>query len=401
MAQNLDGADTSDHGKFVDSDDEVTEYSESPYRYAAGSRPYYPLRIGELLNGRYRIEHKLGHGGFSTVWMAYDLKSKTDVALKVMAEGDSGEYEYRMQGEIKRSVKDTSGLVLYQSNFFLRGRGVDRRVLVFPMRGPSLDSLVGREIPMASRMSAARQLLEALANLHESGIVHRDINNNNVMWGIAPLGHLDKAAKYKLLGRPLKVAVPDEPWREGEVVKPIVVPDDLRTESFYLGDFGLAMRLGDPTIPPGRPPITYCSPDRLHGKDPSYTCDIWSYMCVFTELYVGFAPFHTWAKGGVISTMVRLMGPLPVEWKGQYCDPSKVQDSWYAQENTSGPRARPDKTEIEDLVLRGQPKASQIERQHAISVLSRGFNMSPELRPTAKELLQDPSFKALMDIHCP
>lgn len=113
------------------------------------------------------------------------------------------------------------------------------------------------------------------------------------MWGIAPLDNLDRAAKYEILGRPLKMAVPDEPWRQGEVVKPIEIPDDLKTETFYLGDFGLAMKPDTPVTQPGRPPIHFCSPERLHNHDPSFACDMWSYMCLFTELYVGFTPFHT------------------------------------------------------------------------------------------------------------
>lgn len=37
-----------------------------------------------MLNKRYLIEYKIGYGGFSTVWMAYDLQNKKDIALKVM-----------------------------------------------------------------------------------------------------------------------------------------------------------------------------------------------------------------------------------------------------------------------------------------------------------------------------
>ncbi|KAF3482360.1 protein kinase domain-containing protein [Arthroderma uncinatum] len=395
MSQKSDATDTSDHGEFVDSDDEVTEYSESPYRYDESSRPYYPIRIGELLNETYLIEHKLGHGGFATVWMAYDIKNKKNVALKIMTAGDSGEHEHRALEEIKKAVKNTTGLVISQSAFFLRGRNSNHRVFVFPLLGPCLDALVGREIPMASRMSAAKQLLEALANLHEGGIVHRDINNKNIMWGMAPLEKFDKATKYKLLGRPLKVAIPDEPWREGEVVKPIEVPDDLRTEDFYLGDFGLAMRAGTPVTQQGRPPIEYCSPERLHNHDPSFACDMWSYMCIFMQLYLGMLPFHTWATGGVATTMVQILGPMPAEWKGHYCPPEKTLDSWYNQDDM------PDvESKLKELILRKRPNSSPIEQKHALSVLSKGLQLSPEKRPTAKELLRDPSFMALIDIHC-
>jgi serine/threonine protein kinase len=222
-----------------------------------------------------------------------------------------------------------------------------------------------------------------------------DLNNKNVMWGMIPLENLDRTAKYKVLGSPLKLAVPDKPWRQGEVVKPIEIPDHLRTERFYLGDFGLAMKPETSVTQPGRPPIHYCSPERLHNHNPSFVCDIWSYMCLFTELYVGFTPFHTWANGGIVTTIVNLIGPLPAEWKGHYCTPSKTLDSWYAQDSTPKPESK-----LEALILRGRPDTSPTERKHALSIMSRGFSISPEKRPTATQLLRDPSFKAIIDIHC-
>jgi hypothetical protein len=43
---------------------------------------YYGTYIGAVLAKRYRIEHKLGFGGFSTVWMAHDIKKKRTWPLR-------------------------------------------------------------------------------------------------------------------------------------------------------------------------------------------------------------------------------------------------------------------------------------------------------------------------------
>ncbi|RKL18486.1 hypothetical protein BFJ70_g14357 [Fusarium oxysporum] len=69
-------------GDFVDSDCEIdVEDSCEPIdRYEEGL--YYPICIGDVLARRYRIEHKLGHGGFSTVWMAYDMFNEKTLLSK-------------------------------------------------------------------------------------------------------------------------------------------------------------------------------------------------------------------------------------------------------------------------------------------------------------------------------
>lgn len=161
-----------DLGDFVDSDDEadIEEIAENPKRYQQGL--YYPTYIGEILADKYRIEHKLGHGGFSTVWMACNILSKRDVALKIMKPGDSGEYEYSMQNEIIRNIHDTSHLLTYQETFLLQGSHGYHRVLVFPLQGPNLRDHA-RRTSVAARMSAAKQLLHGLKALHGGGIVHR------------------------------------------------------------------------------------------------------------------------------------------------------------------------------------------------------------------------------------
>lgn len=136
---------------------------------------FSPIDLGEVLNERYLIEHKLGFGGSSTVWMAHDLQDQRDVALKVMAIGEWGDNETRIQDEIIQNVQDTSHLITYSATFLLSrpGNKSHHRVLVCPLMGPCIYPIGLDNVPMASHMSAARQLLESLENLHQAGIVHR------------------------------------------------------------------------------------------------------------------------------------------------------------------------------------------------------------------------------------
>lgn len=171
---------TTDFGDFVKNEDEeldLEELVEPWHRYETEDNQYvlYPIRLGEVLNERYLVEHKLGFGGGSTVWMAFDLRDKKNVALKVMALGNWGDNETRIQNEIMKTVQDTSRLVIYTTTFLLpRDDNTSyHRVLVFPIKGPSICTLTLKRTPVASRMSAARQLLETVANLHAAGIMHR------------------------------------------------------------------------------------------------------------------------------------------------------------------------------------------------------------------------------------
>jgi len=151
----------SDYGDFVGVREafELEEYTEGPERYSNGL--YYPICIGDVLVQKYRIEHKLGHGNYSTVWLAHDILKEKDVALKIMVSGNAGEDEYDMQKEIIGTVQDTSNILTCLRSFSLPGyKGNNHRILVFDVRGPSLCSCLP-EMSVATRMSAAKQLLKA------------------------------------------------------------------------------------------------------------------------------------------------------------------------------------------------------------------------------------------------
>ncbi|KAL2279741.1 hypothetical protein FJTKL_13132 [Diaporthe vaccinii] len=75
-----------DRGDYVPEDDEgdVTDFTEGVDGYAVRGGhpgpPCYPVTVGEVIQGggkSYRIEHKLGHGSFSTIWLAYEIGTNT------------------------------------------------------------------------------------------------------------------------------------------------------------------------------------------------------------------------------------------------------------------------------------------------------------------------------------
>lgn len=209
------------------------------------------------------------------------------------------------------------------------------------------------------------------------------------MWGMAPLHNLSRSAKYEAFRRPLKQVIPlvDLP-KQGELVHPIEIPDNLRTEDFYLPDFGLAIKIGDPT-PRGYPQMHFCSPERLHGKEPSFACDMWSYMVLFAELYLGVCPFPPFLKGEVMTAIVHCIGPAPEQWKELYTYPDR-QDFWYDEK----PRPNYD---IAGTIAYCRPDADPDEQKHVQSIMGKVFRYCPEERLTATQLLRDPSFVAIMD----
>ncbi|QSS50116.1 protein kinase [Histoplasma capsulatum var. duboisii H88] len=162
-------ADFGDEVKTEEEQSDVEAIAEPWEKYDLNGTPhvFYPLCLGEVLDERYLVEHKIGFGGFSTVWMAHDLKTKTDVALKIFSLGEWGEHETHMQNEILQNVQDTSNLVTCSASFLLPAGSSKshHRVLVLPLVGPCITSLILDRMSLVTHMSAAKQLLEALERL--------------------------------------------------------------------------------------------------------------------------------------------------------------------------------------------------------------------------------------------
>ncbi|KAJ5885081.1 kinase domain-containing protein, partial [Penicillium taxi] len=380
-----------DYRSIVDSDEEldVHEFCEPIERYADGT--YYPLHIGEILVDTYRIVHKLGWGGFSTVWMAQNIKTHSMVALKINVPGDVGDQELSIQKEILLTVEDLSHHSTFLDTFTLKGLRVTHLVIVSPVRGP--NPYYYSSMPMKTRMSAAKQLLMAIKSLHDTDIVLCDLNSGSVLWDIGAINDYSQEMVYREFGRPRRALLSSDNWKSGEVVQPVKVnPELLRGANIFLSDFGLAIKKGSPVKCKWQLPAMFCAPERFHGIGPSFASDMWSYMCLFAQFYLGYVPFEGNASITALSSFSFLIGPLPLQWAGRYeVGGTTFKDNWYDQSRK--PRT------LEGMIERSKPKASAAERELVLVVFQKVFTYLPEDRLTAAELLKDKDFNALMSIY--
>lgn len=202
--------------------------------------------------------------------------------------------------------------------------------------------------------------------------------------------------KYLFLGRPFKMPLPltFPLWKQGELVIPIKPLESIVGNSVHLGDFGLTIKAGTLVTPTVQSPFQFCAPERFYGALPTFATDMWSYFCIFYQLYADFPLIYGYGVVSVVSYIISTFGHLPEAWKGSYSGFGSHEESWYDPQR--GPR--PGGT-LEARILQARPEVSPAERELVLSILTRGFSYLPEHRLTAAQLLQDSSFRALMSIY--
>lgn len=139
---------------------------------------YHPVELGDVFEGRYKVIHKLGHGGFSTVWLAHDSLHRRYVALKILCAEVSAECpELKILDYLEQSNSDHSGrqyVAFLLDHFEVQGPNGVHLCLVSGVVGPSLLNLTSKDLQLRGSVARklARQLVEAIAFLHSRGVCH-------------------------------------------------------------------------------------------------------------------------------------------------------------------------------------------------------------------------------------
>jgi eukaryotic-like serine/threonine-protein kinase len=139
--------------------------------------------IGQLLDGRYRVESLIARGGMATVYLGTDTRLERTVALKIMhAElADDEDFVRRFVGEA-RSVAQLS----HPNVVTVYDQGADGHILYLAMEyvpGRTLRDLLNSRGRLSPReaLDVMAGVLGGLAAAHDAGIAHRDVKPENVL----------------------------------------------------------------------------------------------------------------------------------------------------------------------------------------------------------------------------
>jgi serine/threonine protein kinase len=213
----------------------------------------------ELLEN-FQIGERIGKGQYGSVFRGINVENGEMVAIKQVGIAKMKRKEISLiMGELEL-LKELDHVNVMGYKGFIRTSEHINIVLDF-VEGGSLSSILGKfgAIPERLAVCYIKQILEGLAYLHSRGVIHRDIKCGNVLV-----------------------------TKEG---------------SIKLADFGIAMKLGDPSAPAVGSPY-WMAPEVIELKGSGSACDIWALGCTIIELLTGSPPYFEFNQVQAMFCMV-------------------------------------------------------------------------------------------------
>jgi hypothetical protein len=224
------------------------------------------ILLGTTLSGRYRLEARIGSGGMSTVYRAFDETLERQVAVKLMnreVASDSDQLE-RFRREARAVAQLSHPHIV---GVIDAGEDDGRPYIVLEyVEGETLKDRIRRlgRLPVSEAVAYAIEIARALGAAHARHIVHRDVKPQNVL--------IDEEGAAKVT------------------------------------DFGIARTLEeDGLTADGRVLGTtdYVSPEQALGQHVNGQSDLYSLGVVLYEMLTGEVPFKGENQVGVAMKHVR------------------------------------------------------------------------------------------------
>lgn len=166
---------------------------------AAEPRALDPRRrycVGEVVGEKYLLEQMLGEGGMGTVWVARNMRLGSKVALKfIRPELRVADADERLLDEARAQALLEHAAIAKVFDFGCTSEGAPFIVMEL-LEGRSLADVLAerRRIACTVACQILLPVIDALAYLHESGVVHRDLKPENIF-----LSHDGKRTQPKLV----------------------------------------------------------------------------------------------------------------------------------------------------------------------------------------------------------
>ncbi|MDC0741388.1 serine/threonine-protein kinase [Polyangium mundeleinium] len=142
-----------------------------------------PVKAGDVIAGKYRVDRVLGVGGMGAVVAAEHTELEQRVAIKFMLEAAAKNEvgKKRFLREAQAATKLRSEHVTRMLDFGTLDDGVPYLVMEL-LEGKDLDAMIraAGKLPIEEACEILLQTCEALAEAHGRGIVHRDIKPANL-----------------------------------------------------------------------------------------------------------------------------------------------------------------------------------------------------------------------------
>lgn len=211
------------------------------------------IKVGTVINQRYRLESEVGRGGMGIIYRAHDLIEDRDVAFKVINPETANALslgQFTRESDILSKLKHPYIVSAFETGFI-------NQEMVFPflvmelLKGKPLSEIGALTFPRI--VSISKQVCEALAYIHNQGFVYRDIKPGNIF--------LEKRGfDY----------------------------------SVKLIDFGLARPLGEAYLPNESNlagTVFYLAPELIEGQRADVRSDLYAFGILLYEMIVRRVPF--------------------------------------------------------------------------------------------------------------
>jgi serine/threonine-protein kinase len=224
-----------------------------------------PVKVGEIVGGRFRIDRLLGSGSMGFVVAAWHLELDQPVALKLLNADvfEQAEAAARFRREVRAAARIKSEHVCRVIDVGSVEQGSPYMVMEL-LDGNNLEEELLRRgtLPVPEAVGYILEAVEALAEAHASGIVHRDLKPANLFVA----RRADRSRLLKVLDFGISKSMVD---------------------SHGPGDMSLTRTgviIGSPL---------YMSPEQMRStKDADTLSDIWALGAILFQLVTGRPPYE-------------------------------------------------------------------------------------------------------------
>lgn len=208
-----------------------------------------------VLDGRYRLGDLLGRGGMGEVRAAEDLRLGRSVAVKLLRADLASDADLRRRFEAEARaaarISHPNAVAVYDAG---EHEGVAYLVMERLPGHTLADEVAAGPIGQERACAVAGQVLAALGEAHDRGLIHRDIKPGNVLLTADGVAKLADFGIAKVVERSIEKS------------------DDATT----------GLLLGTPA---------YLAPERLAGKPATPASDLYAVGVVLYEALTGRKPF--------------------------------------------------------------------------------------------------------------